>query len=306
MKPTPEKPPIRSTIKPQKTYWHLEKNKKIPTSYDIATSHLLPYATKDFAVNVSVKSWYDRYQKGSLFQCSDWEKFADPRKTSYSSYVELQKQKELYVNKILDIIETSDYDSQLSLEWLQQLEASWPVQRFLFHGLQMVAAYIGQMAPAGRITMTAAFQAADEMRRIQRIAYRMKLLQHTVPTFGVASKTRWESAPQWQPLRQLIEELLVTYDWGEAFIALNIVIKPQLNKLFTLQWAEQARIWGDYNLSHILLSFNEDEQWHQQWSQSLLDTVLQDKPEVQAVVNSWITQWQEKTLSACQPHQLFQ
>jgi Methane/Phenol/Toluene Hydroxylase len=38
--------------------------------------------------------------------------------------------------------------------------------RFPGHGLQMLAAYIGKMAPSSRITMAASFQAADEMRSV--------------------------------------------------------------------------------------------------------------------------------------------
>jgi len=37
---------------------------------------------------------------------------------------------------------------------------------------QMVAAYVGQMAPSGRITVALALEAADEMRRVQRAASR--------------------------------------------------------------------------------------------------------------------------------------
>jgi hypothetical protein len=55
--------------------------------------------------------------------------------------------------------------------------------RFPGHGLQMLAAYIGKMAPSSGITMAASFQAADEMRRVQRLAYRMRQLQVTHPEF---------------------------------------------------------------------------------------------------------------------------
>ena len=36
----------------------------------------------------------------------------------------------------------------------------------------MRAAYVAQMAPSSRITNCASFQTGDEMRRVQRIAYR--------------------------------------------------------------------------------------------------------------------------------------
>jgi toluene monooxygenase system protein E len=285
----------------QKTYWHLEKYGKIPSQYDIATSHLLPYYERGFAVNVSVKTWYDQFQKNSLFQCRNWECFADPRQTTYSSYVELQKNNELYVDKIFNIIEYSDYDQQLNPNWVFALEVYLPPLRFLFHGLQMVAAYIGQMAPASRVTMVASFQAADEMRRIQRIAYRMRLLQHTYSTFGMESKVQWETAPLWQPLRKLIEELLVTFDWGEALIALNFVVKPALDRLFVVKLAEYGKKNGDYQLSNILLSLNEDCLWHQKWSQDLLDLVVEGKPDLKKIINEWTENWHIKVKAACLP-----
>ena len=68
--------------------------------------------------------------------------------------------------------------------WVDTLERLLPPLRYLYHGLQMLAAYVGQMAPSGRITIAAALQAADEMRRVQRIAYRMAMLRRLRPGFG--------------------------------------------------------------------------------------------------------------------------
>ena len=63
--------------------------------------------------------------------------------------------------------------------------------RFPTHGLQMLASYIAQMAPASRITNCASFQAGDELRRQQRIAYRTAQLRtsHGIDV-GRASATR--------------------------------------------------------------------------------------------------------------------
>src|SRR5262249_10188922 len=55
---------------------------------------------------------------------------------------------------------------QLSPRWLQVLSRVVAPFRYPGHGFQMVASHIGQMAPSGRIVITAALQAADEMRRV--------------------------------------------------------------------------------------------------------------------------------------------
>jgi toluene monooxygenase system protein E len=121
---------------------------------------------------------------------------------------------------VLHSVEQGGYDRSLSDECLDALERFVTPLRFLFflfRGFQMAAAYVGQMAPSGRITLAAALQAADEMRRIQRIAIRMGQLRRVRPTFGDASKQTWEADPAWQPLRRCIERLLVTYDWGRPW-----------------------------------------------------------------------------------------
>jgi len=57
----------------------------------------------------------------------------------------------------------------------------------------------------------------------------MRQLQVTHPDFG--SKA-WQNDPIWQPLREVIETLLVTWDWGEALVALQFVLNAAFDKLF--------------------------------------------------------------------------
>jgi toluene monooxygenase system protein E len=38
------------------------------------------------------------------------------------------------------------------------------------------------------------------------------------PASRLTAKLFWEQDPRWQPLRQFVERLLVTYDWGEALL----------------------------------------------------------------------------------------
>jgi toluene monooxygenase system protein E len=173
-----------------------------------------------------LKQWYERYQQGSPLTCSEWEAFRDPRETTYTKYTELQMKKETFVDGILEEIEATSYDRTLSARWLQILEILVAPFRYPGNAFMMIAAYIGQMAPSGRITVAASFQAGDEARRVERLAYRIRQIQLTFPTFASSSKSLWERDACWQPLRKSVEGLLITYDWGESFVALNLVLKP--------------------------------------------------------------------------------
>jgi hypothetical protein len=119
--------------------------------------------------------------------------------------------------------------------------------------------------PSSRITNCASFQTGDEMRRVQRIAYRtLQLAGAPLGDEAVArQRTAWEEAAAFQPLRELIERALVTYDWGESFIVTNAVIKPRIDRLVNQDIAGAlATANGDPILTSIHFSLDEDAHWH--------------------------------------------
>ncbi len=280
----------------QKTYWHLLSQKRMPSEYEIVTSKLLCYTGegftgKRFELDVPLRQWYRQYQEGSSFTCSSWEKFRDPRETTYTKYTQLQREKEVFVDGILEEIEVTGYDKEISPTWLPILSRLVAPLRYPLHGFQMLAAYVGHTAPSGRIAITAALQAGDEMRRVQRIAYRVRQLQLAFPGFAENSKTIWQEDPVWQPLREGIEKLLTAYDWGESFVGLNLVLKPMVDQLFMKHLSDLALQKGDYLLGQIFYSLDEDCQWHRQWSQALVRMAIEDSPQNQDVLQQWITKW---------------
>ena len=280
----------------QKTYWHLLQQRRMPTEYEIVTSKLLCYTGegftgKRFELDVPLKDWYRQYQQESPLVSSSWEKFRDPRETTYTKYTALQRDKEIFVDGILDEIELTGYDSQLRPQWLRILSRVVAPFRYPGHGFQMIASYIGQMAPSGRITIAAALQSADEMRRIQRIAYRVRQLQLIYPGFASDSRTVWQTDSLWQPLREVIEKLLIAYDWAESFVGLNLVLKPLVDELFMKYLSDLALSEDDYLLGQIFYSLNEDCQWHRLWSESLVRMAIEDHAHNRNTIQSWINQW---------------
>jgi toluene monooxygenase system protein E len=280
----------------QKTYWHLLQQRRMPTEYEIVTSKLLCYTGegftgKRFELDVPLLDWYRRYQQESPLSCTSWENFRDPRETTYTKYTEVQRDKEIFVDGILEEIELSGYDGQLSPRWLHVLSRVIAPLRYPGHGLQMLASYVGQMAPGGRIVITAALQAADEMRRVQRIAYRIRQLQHRYRGFGTDSKLRWETDPLWQPLRIATEKLLTCYDWAECFVALNLVLKPLVDEFFMNHFSNLALREGDYLLGQIFYSLNEDCRWHREWTQALTRMVIEDDSRNRGIIQGWIDKW---------------
>jgi toluene monooxygenase system protein E len=157
------------------------------------------------------------------------------------------------------------------------------------------------MAPSAFITNAAHFGAADEMRRVQRIAYWTKVLANAhgdeIATTALA-RGAWENDPAWQPLRRACEQLLVTHDWGEAFAARNLAVKPALDALLNSQFAALAGSNSDEFLSLLFAEFGVDSQRSQDWSAALVRYALERKPGLRDVLAGWLGTWQPRAAEA--------
>jgi toluene monooxygenase system protein E len=281
-----------------KTYSHLAGARRQPSEYEIVTTRLHHHVERGFEVRLPTSDWYERHQRGSRWRADDWGRFADPRESTYTKYTRLQHAKEAYVDGLLGSIDDSSYDAELSAEARALLGRALSPLRFVGHGFQMIAAYVGQMAPEGRVTITALLQAADEVRRIHRLAYRMAQLRGGDPSFGADGRARFQTDPAWQPLRQLVESLLVTYDWAEAFVALNLCVKPIVDDLFMVELPAVAKANGDFLLGQIFASLDEDCQWQRQWSAALVRVALAAGDDNRSACAEWVDAWTSEAARA--------
>jgi len=294
-----------------KTYSHLANAQRVPTEYEVATSKLLWYVGRGFEVDVPLAEWYARYQTGSALAIGDWDHFVDPRETTYASYVRLQREREAFADGVLRTIEQRHSDESLSPEWVRTLERVLPVVRYPCHAMQMLSAYLGQVAPGGRIVIACALQAADEVRRIQRVVERSVLLRRTHPGFGLNARALWEAEPAWQPLREAVERALVVWDWGEAFVALDLCIAPVFDEVVMVRFADLAGRRGDPLLQPFFESLYEDCSWHRAWAGALVTTAIRERPGNREVLERWLAVWAPRAHAAAraldalvQPHVL--
>lgn len=284
----------------QRTYWHLEGKGRLPQHYDIVTSRLLYHRELGFEVATPGAAWMQRYGVESPLR-GTFQAFRDPRATTYARYVELQAERESFAEQLLLAAEETGYDRTLPPEWLDVLGAVLPVLRYPCHALHMLAAYVAHVAPEGRVVVAGAFQAGDELRRVQHLARRMRQLQELRADFGSSAPADWQVHPAWQPLRQLLEQLLVTYDFGEAWVALQLVVKPALDELFMVQFARLARERGDRMWAELSHSLAQDCRWHRDWSDALARVALAEHADNAALVRQWIARWAQRVEQALPP-----
>lgn len=283
-----------------KTWSLLGDVRRKPTDYEVVTYKFLNHfrqtpAPFEISPSDPINQWYLRYREGSPLQVEDWESFRDPHRLTYRQYTLLQHDRETYLDLLIDEHESKASLEDMSPEWVRTLHTLIIPMRFPLHVLQMASSYVSQMAPTAFVVNCATFQAADEMRRVQRLAYWTKALSlvhgENLAATGTA-RDAWENDAAWQPLRRSLEELLTVRDWGEAFTALNLVLKPALDALLNVGVSSLARKNGDDYLASLLTEFGHDSRRSRDWSIAMVRYAVERRPELQRTLNSWIARWQ--------------
>jgi toluene monooxygenase system protein E len=266
-----------------------------PTEYEVVT-HKMNHTMREPPLELSPSAhgnvWLKKHRDSMRLSVPDWDAFRDPEQLTYRKYVKSQDDNETYIDGILREFAEFERPSHPPAA-LHFLQTCLTPTRYLVHGLQMMSAYLQQLAPSSYIGNCSAFQTADQLRRVQRVAYRTKQLGLAYParSFGKTERGEWEGHPGWQGLRKGIERLLITFDWDDAFVGLNLVIKPLADEITLRQFAIVARELNSY--LDVLLADNLflDTQRSRQWSAELCRFVIAENPANREHLGALFAKW---------------
>lgn len=285
--------------RPRRTFSAFGDVRRMPSEYEIVTHGqnwtLRQSRAAAFEQNPSSAAnlWFLTYRDNSPLRATDWDAFRDPDALTYKAYVNLQADAETKAGGVLEAHTAAGADLALDAESVALLGHLFTPSRYLCHGFQQVQAYIGFMAPSSYITNAAGLATADCLRRVTLIAYRTRELQLAWPQAGIgaAERTLWEDHDGWQPARKAVEYALVTYDWAEAFTALDLVLAPTLDDVLLTQLGQVAKRRGDEE-TWLLTSFlADDSRRRARWSRALADLAVDQRPENRDVLARWVDRW---------------
>jgi toluene monooxygenase system protein E len=289
------------TARPRRTFTAFGDRRRMPSEYELVTEGqnwtVRPNRLSTFEENPAsfANLWFARHRDKSPFTAQNWDAFRDPAGLTYRSYVAMQNHAVSRVHGVLEAHASAATDATLVPQAVFLLATLLTPSRYLCHGCQQIQAYVGMMAPSPYITSAASYATADYLRRVTTIAYRTRELQVAFPDygFGTAEREAWEKHEAWQPARKAIEYALVSYDWGEAFTALDLVLAPTLDDVLLTQLGETARRLHD-DLTWTLMSFlAEDTARRSAWSRALASVALDQDPTNRTSLSRWIRRWSE-------------
>jgi hypothetical protein len=282
----------KGTRRPLKTWSAFGNLGRRPSEYEIVT-HKMNHTSRDTPLELGPDShgnlWLIQHRDRIKLTVQDWNAFRDPDQLTYRKYVTSQDKSETYLDAIIQGF-TRTGRTRNAPDFLQRCLTP---SRYLVHGLQMMSAYLQQLAPSTYVGNCAAFQTGDQLRRVQRVAYRTKQLDRSYPEhlFGKTERIAWEQMPEWQGLRKGIERLLVSFDWDDVFVGLNLVVKPLADELTLRQFAVVARHLNTELDALIADNLFLDAERSHRWTEALTRFAIADNSANRTHLQSRLAKW---------------
>lgn len=162
---------------------------------------------------------------------------------------------------------------------------------------------IQRSGPTNMINTAVAVNAAHKMRFAQDLALFNLDLAESLDTFdGAVHKEVWQSAPEWQPTRAVVEELTAVGDWAELLFATNIVFEQLVGQLFRSELVMQISAKnGDYITPTIVGTGEHDYSRDLAYTRSLFRLLTRDEQfgaGNKELFGQWLSTWVPRCLDA--------
>jgi toluene monooxygenase system protein E len=92
-------------------------------------------------------------------------------------------------------------------------------------------------------------------------------------------------------VREMVERALVTYDWGEHLVGINLVLRPTVDEILIRQLAKVAEVNGDELTWLLLGNLGQDTDRAVRWSSALVRFAVEQRAENEEVIRAWVDKW---------------
>lgn len=245
------------------------------------------------------RALYDKTR--TAITIKDWYAFKDPRNFYYGVYVMARAKQQDATEKQFELVEKRRLLAQLPAELREQLQALLIPLRHYEWGANMNNGYVSGWGWGAAITQATTFASMDRLGIAQYLTRLGLLLDDNGDAALSQAKQDWMEAAAWQGMRRLVEQMFVTKDWFEVFVAQNLVFDGLLYPLI-YRHAEAAISPRTGNTLSMLSSFMND--WYDEtlrWVDASVKTAAAESPENVALLSGWASHWRGQVLDALKP-----
>lgn len=232
----------------------------------------------------------------------DWYALKDPRQFYYGTYTVTRARQQETMEKNIDFVDKRG----LLREWPEAVRnalifALVPL-RHLEWGANTNNCYITAYGWGTAVTQATMFHTMDRLGIAQYLSRIGLLMDGNTGDSLAQAKTLWMEHASWQGLRRLAEELMVTRDWFELFVAQNLVLDGLVYPLVFQRYEQDITAKQGPALSLLTEFMNQWFDETSRWVDAAVKVAAAESTANAAQLAIWIGAWRDRALAALTPY----
>ena len=287
----------------RRTFDHLAEKlgpDKNPTRYQEATFGLQP------EVNLHYRPTWDPENllydpSRTAITMEDFDDLVDPRQYYYGTWtIQRGKQQETQ-EKNFSFVESKGLAALLPDEVRTQITEFILPLRHVAWGANTNNNYIAAYGFGAPVTSGATMHMMDQLGIAQYITRIGLVVNDNEPSILDDAKKLWMEHDMWQPMRKLVEDMMVTKDWFELFVAQNFVLDGLLFPLVYEHFDEHAVAKGAAGYSVMTEFMTEWFGESKRWVDAVIKRAVAESDDNKQLIANWTQAWTERVSEALQP-----
>lgn len=294
---TAEVTPLRQTFNHVKE--RIGENKQA-SRYQEATIALQPEANFHYRPYWDAdRELYDKRRTAIVMD--DWYAFRDPRQFYYGTWTIARSKQQDATERNFNFVEQRNLLELMSEEWSQTVAEILIPLRHVEYAANLNNYYVTSYGYGAAITQMTAFAGMDRLGIAQYISRIGLILDGNSGESLAAGKEAWINNPLWQPLRRLVEDLLVVEDWFELFVAQNLVLDGLLYPMVYERLDAVVSKNGGSSLAMLTEFMSEWYAESKRWVDATIKTAAKESDANKELLQTWVTKWTEQVSNALLP-----
>ncbi len=232
---------------------------------------------------------------------SDWYKLLDPRKYHYMTYVSTRSKQNSANQQSFDFTENSGLINKMSLATKEKIYKYITPLRHYEYGVNLNNLTIVARGYGTAFTSASLFYAADSLGMAQHITKTILTICENEVSVLEEGKQTWMEDSAWQPLRKLMENIMVLKDPVEMLIAQDVVLDGMVLPLLLKELPDEIAENGDFTLKMLVSFINEWQDESTKWLDSIVKVMATESVENCKYLSDWSKQYIQEAKNALSP-----
>lgn len=230
-------------------------------------------------------------QRRTRLVMKDWYALRDPRQFYYGTYTITRARQQETLERNLDFVDKRGLLRELPATARDTLLLALIPLRHLEWGANTHNCYVTAYGWGTALTQATMFHTMDRLGLAQILSRIGLLLDGNSGESLTRAKQLWLDHPAWQGLRRVTEQLLVTPDCMEVFVAQNLVLD---GLLYPLVYQHFERRFSAAHGPALSLLTDFMTQWFDEtsrWIDAVTKTCVAESAANQGLVTDWVLTW---------------